>query len=300
MPIRWEQIEPTVERKLRQYIESALDRPEGVPVFIGGQDDRERVIRLRLILEQQHLGLIGTGLVALLAPVALAIGIGVVAFGSSLLVGILLACLGVGATTWVFWWGSRQTRVRWCQPDVLRLVLPILAESTRMERLYGDVLLLLKEQESLLGAKRTHDLLEQLNLLLQNGRLIEEQQREILRVQNSQSRGEMKRERDRLVARLDRAKDDEARETWRQTLLLVDARHRLARDLEPFRERLEAQEKMICETLASMESAIAGLTLAPVAAVSVTLESVQETVLRLHQQTAAVGQAVQEVMGMGV
>jgi len=297
MSVRWEQIEPGVERKLRQYIESALERPEGVPVFINGQDDRERVIRLRLILARQDVRFIGAGLLALLSPMTLAIGIGMIVFSSFLLGGILLICLGVVAAVWVFGWGNRWARERWCQPDVLRLVLPILSESSPLERLYGDVLLILKEKENLLGAKRATNLLKQLNLLLQNGRLIEEQQQEIRRVGNSQSMSDMERERDRLAARLERAKDEEARETWRQALLLCEAGLARARALEPLRERLDAQETMICQTLASMESAVAGWTLAPVTAVSVTLESVQEAVSGLRRQTAAVEQAVQEVMG---
>src|ERR1041384_5410927 len=110
MSIRWEQIEPMVERKLRQYIESALERPEGVPVFINGQDDRERVIRLRSILARQDAGLIAVGLLALLSPVALAVGIGMLIFSLFLMAGIVLFCLGVGATVWVFWWGNRRAR----------------------------------------------------------------------------------------------------------------------------------------------------------------------------------------------
>jgi hypothetical protein len=194
-------------------------------------------------------------------------------------------------------WCKREEQRRRYHPRILRAVLPLVAKSP-VEVMYVGALLRLVEQESLLGDSVSRGLLTQMNALLKSSGEISQQQEGIRASISDQSLAEIEAMRDDLTARVEQSKDSQARETLRQTLLLCESRLARAVALAPLKERLEAQQEMIRQTLASVGESLAGLRIAPQAVREPQLETVRETLEQIQRQTRSIEQAVQEVMAL--
>jgi hypothetical protein len=207
----------------------------------------------------------------------------------------LLATVGLN---WVFirWCRQREQRRRY-RPELLRAVLPLVAKTTS-EEMYVLALLKLVEQDALLGETLSRGLLSQMNTLLIRSQEIQQQEEHTLAATSNQSRVEIEATHQELTYRLVQVVDPEARETLQQTLLICEARLQRVKSLTPLQERLEAQQAMIQQTLASVGEVLAGLILAPQAIQTPRFDSVQESLEHIQRQTKSIERAVQEVMAL--
>ncbi len=211
-------------------------------------------------------------------------------------------------------WKEKQT---WL-PQTLARVLPALPPNTPMETAYCDALAALFEQQIKWGTGATQNVLHDLKTLLHTGRQTTARRAEIEQAMNHQSVRDMEDEAARLAARVEAATDASARETLKQSLVLLEARLARAKSLEPLRQQLEAQEEVIGQALAEAQSALSGANLAHWTLAAVTASSARaaqtasgtlmetaplaylgDTVSRLHRQTESVEQAVREVVQVG-
>ncbi|MES2459438.1 MAG: hypothetical protein V4671_02560 [Armatimonadota bacterium] len=196
-------------------------------------------------------------------------------------------------------WCKRRERCRLYRPERLRVVLP-LVPTTGAETMYVRALLKLAEpgQDEIVGESTSRSLLLQMNALLSSSYEINKQQQGIQNAMSDQSRSEIEAMHGDLKSRVSQAKDSDARVMLLQTLSLCEARLERAKALDPLKERLEAQQEMIVQTLASVGESLAGLQIAPRAVREPQVESIQESLEQIQYQTRSIEQAVQEVMAL--
>lgn len=302
--------EPIAEEYEAQLKESGtVSLPTGSQVFVmpaesvldhnASEPDMRRQNARRVVLESQNLSLMErvgvSALVVLDFAALLGIMVGWSELGGLFALIVLLVTIVLNAGFIV--WCKREEQRRRYHPRILRAVLPLVAKSP-VEVMYVGALLRLVEQESLLGDSVSRGLLTQMNALLKSSGEISQQQEGIRASISDQSLAEIEAMRDDLTARVEQSKDSQARETLRQTLLLCESRLARAVALAPLKERLEAQQEMIRQTLASVGESLAGLRIAPQAVREPQLETVRETLEQIQRQTRSIEQAVQEVMAL--
>jgi hypothetical protein len=177
---------------------------------------------------------------------------------------------------------------------------------TRAERTYAETVLLLMERGMSKNAPREKEscsLLAQMNALMQAGRELEAQEKKLQSSAGGDQVAALQTEREELERRRDAATDPVARQALAQSLELCAARLDSARRLGPVRERVQAQQEVVAQTLLTLQGALvhrdavpeggdASLSLPPVAA------RVQEVITQINNQTRAVEEAVQEVMAL--
>lgn len=208
--------------------------------------------------------------------------------------------------------GKEQKRFQGEQaltPAVLLRVLPLLDRENGLQAAYCDAVSALLKQEAAWGPNATQDILRDLKDLLHTGKQTASRRAEIEQAMSHQSLADGETEAAHLAERADTATDPSARETFKQSLALLEARLTRAKSLEPLRQQLEAQEEVIRQALAEAQSALSGASLAQWASVSagaaatataggVPLAHLGDTVSRLRSQTESVENAVREVMAV--
>lgn len=175
------------------------------------------------------------------------------------------------------------------------------AARSRAEKLYVDaVLTLVKTDPAHLGGEgAARDILCQLNALLDGSHVVEKGRAEVRAAQGARPVEELEAEVTALYRQSEAATDSLARATLRQSADIARARLESIRSLSGIAERLDAQQEVVCQTLASVQTALARMRVAPSpAADAAHVQEVSETVSRINAQTRAVEQAVQEVMSL--
>ena len=89
-----------------------------------------------------------------------------------------------------------------------------------------------------------------------------------------------------------------ARRAIEQSIELLETRCQVAQTLQPSLERVEAQQEVILQTLASVQSSLARMKVAPAALTAPDIAVIQSSISEVTGQTRAVEQAVQEVMSI--
>ena len=204
--------------------------------------------------------------------------------------------------------GKKQKRFQNEQalaPATLLRVLPLFPRDHSLQTAYCDAVSALLKQEAAWGPNATQDILRDLKDLLHTGKQTAARRAEIEQAMSHQSLADGETEAVRLADRADTATDPTARDTFKQSLALLEGRLTRAKSLEPLRQQLEAQEEMIKQALAEAQSALSGASLAQWASYSaeaaengVPLAHLGDTVSRLRGQTESVEKAVREVMAV--
>lgn len=185
-------------------------------------------------------------------------------------------------------------------PSLLRAGLAEVGR-TRAETLYADAVLTLARTDAanLGGEDAAREILRQLNELMGGAHTVERALADVRTAQGRSPLPELAAEVADLERRAEAAADPHARETLRESADIARVRLEGVRSLAGLTERLEAQEEIVCQTLASVQSALARLRVAPspAAAGATPVREVTETVARINAQTRAVEMAVQELVG---
>jgi hypothetical protein len=181
--------------------------------------------------------------------------------------------------------------------DQMRSVFSKLTLS-RAERLYCDTLLLLAEGEQKASTVDGPGILSNLNSLLDSSRNLETQRERILAALGAASVETLEQERDNLVQQTVASDDPVVRADLQTSRALCDARLEDARALERSLKRIDAQQQVVFQTLASVQSSLMRrqLSEAPLAVPEFT--TLQQSVTEIGYQTRAVEQAVQEVVSL--
>jgi hypothetical protein len=213
------------------------------------------------------------------------------AFGAPLTFASLLCFVG---------WLSRKTEIVGplrCSPEVLRAVFPLILR-TRAEDIYYESLLLLSDRETPLDEPTRRDILRHLNTLLENRYQLDTNRRRILTLKDSHALAGLEAERDELEQKRERTDDVVTQEALRQSVALCQARLESARALGPMLTRLDAQQEIIHQALASIHFALARLQVAPATLAMPDITEIHQTVARINNQTRAMEEAVAEVMAL--
>jgi hypothetical protein len=180
--------------------------------------------------------------------------------------------------------------------EEMRAVFPLL-RMTRAERVYCDTLEMLSRVETGPETEQTmRETLRQVNRLLESSRQLEKRRQSLLPLLGMNVIAELEAEYGALGSRLDAATDPVTRQSLTQSLQMCAARLENARALEQGLERLNVQQEAILHTLASAQSALARMQVAPEPQTAFAAEQISDTVAQMNQQTYAVEQAVEEVL----
>ncbi len=208
--------------------------------------------------------------------------------------GIFWGCFAVGMVQ-----SHRTTRkgADIVHADLLTKWIPHL-DLSPAERAYCETVALLAKPETQIDEKTGRQILSDLNALMRQSRHLDEQRKEIERVAGAESMAALQADRDRIAERVGSTKDPQAREDLNESLQMCESRLENARKMTPALERLDAQQEKFVQTLASIQSRLARIEMAPAAVTLPDAEEVQQTLRDLTNQTRAVEDAVQEVMAV--
>ena len=138
------------------------------------------------------------------------------------------------------------------------------------------------------------DILTELNTLIAQSRKIDAYRSNLVAAVNAESADALVAQREELRSRLSRTTDATAQSAIEQSIELIDSRCRVAETLRPSLERVEAQQEVIRQTLASVQSSLARMKVAPAALAAPDLAVIQASISDVTGQTRAVEEAVQE------
>lgn len=184
------------------------------------------------------------------------------------------------------------------EPQVLRAIGERDSLS-RAERSYCEAASLLLESGRYFKEPEQREILEHLNKLLASTRHMEEQRSRIRKAMAGDTVAQLEAERAELERRAARAQDDVARQALYQSVEMCDARLNGARSLTPSLERLDAQEEVVLQTFASVQSSLARLEVAPAELAAPDTVQIRESIAEISRQTRSVEDAVQEVLLLG-
>lgn len=207
--------------------------------------------------------------------------------GVGTFVGMMGAGFGHSFSTW-------HQRIDIVHPDLLAAALPLLSLS-RVEKAYGEALVSLAALESL-DERTGRDILSQLNSLIAHYRQLESQRERLRAAIGGNTVESLETERKTLQRRADEANAPLTKRALQESLQMCEARIQQAQALEPPLHRMDAQQEVIIQTLASVQASLARLQVAPAALSAPDVEDIRQTVSQISTQAQAVEQAVQEVM----
>lgn len=192
------------------------------------------------------------------------------------------------------------------QRALLRIALPLVAK-TRAETLYSEFVQSLRKSPDGGGATPPLELLRHANLLMDSSHVIERALEDLKTVLGGETQFSLEAERRKLLRRAEEAADPAARDALLRGAELCAARAETAGRFAALSERLNAQQEVICQTLASLHTSAAHARLAPnlAAAAAATTGAgglpqmeVQEAVAEIQRHARAVEEAVQEVAAL--
>jgi hypothetical protein len=217
------------------------------------------------------------------------------------LIGVLLWLVGFTITMMVVGGGVRRSTETLSGADLRQAAeLPTFS---RTEAAYVRSLAALADAASLLGESLTQDLLGQLNALAANARSLETQRGQLRTALGATPLSELEQELRELQSRLEHAPDEASRRAIEQSIALCDGRRARAAALAPGVARIEAQQEVIYQTLASVEASLRQMGAAPAtdgtAVPAFQVDEIRRSTTEAVTQTKAVEEAVQEVVALG-
>ena len=206
-----------------------------------------------------------------------------------------------GLTYWLSWWVNKQQRVddldRSMTSEEVRAACSAI-NATPSETSYFESIALILEIGAQLDALTGKDILSELNVLIAQARQLQAHRDNLRAAINAESADALVAQREDLRTKLSRTTDEAARQAIEQSIELLETRCQVAQTLQPSLERVEAQQEVILQTLASVQSSLARMKVAPDALTAPDLAVIQSSISEVTGQTRAVEQAVQEVMSI--
>ena len=206
-----------------------------------------------------------------------------------------------GLTYWLSWWVNKQQRVdaldKSMTSEEVRAACPVI-DATPSETSYFESIALILEIGAQLDAQTGKDILSELNVLTAQARQLQAHRDNLRAVINAESADALVAQREDLRTKLSRTTDEAARRAIKQSIELLETRCQVAQTLQPSLERVEAQQEVIRQTLASVQSSLARMKVAPDALTAPDIAVIQSSISEVTGQTRAVEQAVQEVMSI--
>lgn len=214
--------------------------------------------------------------------------------------GMILGFLGIGLVIAGGLWWSRVAQ-RQAEGSLIAGDLRAVSRAcglTRLEAAYIDATAALIEVSPLLGECLTRDLLAQLNELAANAQTLETQRGRVAAAMGATPLGDLEREHAALVERLQSAPDEASRQAVEQSITLCEGRLAEQRALAPGLARVEAQQEIVYQTLASVESSLRRMSAVPAEAPALQVEEIRQATSEAVGQTRAVEDAIQEVLAV--
>ena len=216
--------------------------------------------------------------------------------GLGVLLFVLLNGLGIGLIARGFA-KTKQELTRFVNADLMRGAAHLVALS-KAEQLYCEAVAALIDAGPLIGETVQQEILQQLNVALENHRKLAVPIQQDHAASGGAPIEALEKELAELTARRDSLEDDAARAMMEQSIALCDGRLRYARALEPAREKAEAQQELILQTLASVQASLARTCSAPPTAVEAEVGALQQSMSQMNHQARAVEEAVAEVVAL--
>lgn len=206
-----------------------------------------------------------------------------------------------GLTYWFSWWVNKQQRVddldRSMTSEEVRAACSVI-KATPSEISYFESIALILEIAAQLDAQTGKDILSELNVLIAQARQLKAYRDNLRAAINAESADELVAQGEDLRTKLSQITDEAARRAIEQSIELLENRWRVAQTLQPSLERVEAQQEVIRQTLASVQSSLARMKVAPDALTAPDIAVIQSSISEVTGQTRAVEQAVQEVVSI--
>ena len=302
MKIGLRDIDPDLARRIREMLDYMWT--------MGSQDhqhsptpERDAQLAARPVLQR-------TGTVPLVVRWASSVGVGFLALfllaggiNSGAIPGPLVIAgpaLG-GLTYWLSWRVNKQRRVdvldRSMTSEEVRSACSVI-NATVSETSYFESIALILEIGAQLDAQAGKDILSELNVLIAQACQLQAHRDNLRSAISADSAGALVAQREDLRTKLSRTTDEAARRAIEQSIELLETRCQAAQTLQPSLERVEAQQEVIRQTLASVQSSLARMKVAPDALVAPDIAVIQSSISEVSGQTRAVEQAVQEVMSI--
>ncbi len=181
--------------------------------------------------------------------------------------------------------------------DVMRYAKESLGLSEG-EKAYCDAAVALMDAGNVLGEKAQRDVIKQLNGLLDNYRRLEEPARRAQAASGADSIDALEQELAGLMARRDAQLDAETRAMMDQSVELCRRRLEASRAVEPARQKVEAQQELILQTMASVQASLGRTGGVNINAPDLYLGELRQSVDQVNTQTRAVEEAVAEVVAL--
>lgn len=215
---------------------------------------------------------------------------------------MVIAAPAVGALTfWLSWRVDKQIREdgldRSMTSEEARAACSAI-NATPSEISYFESISLLIEIGAQIDTQTGRDILSELNVLIAQARQLQTHRDNLRAAINAESADALIAQREDLRAKLSRIADEAAQRAIEQSIELLETRCRAAQTLQPSLERVEAQQEVILQTLASVQSSLARMKVAPAALTAPDVAEMQSSISEVTGQTQAVEQAVQEVMSI--
>ena len=206
-----------------------------------------------------------------------------------------------GLTYWLSWWVNKQQRAdeldRSMTSKEVRVACSVI-KATPSETSYFESIALILEIGAQLDAQTGKDILSELNVLIAQSCQLQAHRDNLRAAISADSADALVAQREDLRTKLSRTTDEAARRAIEQSIELLEGRCQVAQTLQPSLERVEAQQEVIQQTLASVQSSLARMKVAPDALTAPDIAVIQSSISEVTGQTRAVEQAVQEVMSI--
>ncbi len=188
---------------------------------------------------------------------------------------------------------------QYVNPNVMRAADELIAVS-RAEKAYCEALAALVEAGTVLSETVQKEILQQLNELLASYRRLDAPVQRARAVLGADSMQALEEEITRLERQRESLSDPDALAMMARSIDLCIQRQNAAHSLAPAREKAEAQQELIVQTLASVQASLGRTLGARVGSVQADVGELQQSVLQVSTQTRAVEEAVSEVLALGV
>jgi hypothetical protein len=203
-------------------------------------------------------------------------------------------CFGIGIARMVM---DYVRRAKVIHSDLLAGCLAHV-ELSPLDRAYCEVLVWLAKPGLRVDEETARSVLGELNRLAGHYRKLEGQKAELASLSNALSYEKAVAELDRLTALLASADDPAVRRSIEDSVELCRQRVENTRQIEPAAERLQAQQELILQTLASIQANLARLAQADQLLTETDVAAIREQSETIQSHAEAVESAVDEVVAL--
>lgn len=302
MKVGCQDIDPVIARALQQRLAMLLT------LHASAAEVAAEVVPRWRDVARRHRTQVLVGISTMFSSVPLASVVAVKAGGS---LGIIAFFFLIAFGASLFMQSNQQTKRDMfgdLQPEDLRAA-PKAVKLTPPEEAYCSAVAQLLEAREFMDETTLKEIIRQLNSLLENHRRLEAPLGNLRAAMGGQSLDAMEQELDGLERRRDEQEDAGAREAMEQSISMCSDRISHARAMAPGLEKVEAQQEVIMQTFASVQSTFARSRVAQgsaawrpdgsAQAARPELQELQQSVLRVNDQARAVEEAVREVVAIG-